>query len=150
MSSIKTEKSDYLNLYALMLIKNSYFDRAIELSKKIISKEPDNYFALFHLGAAYRMKQQYDKSKHYLKHAIRVSYGNSILAYISLLDTCLFSEDVDCMDKYGKKLLSNFTLIRILDQLKELEKENLTTPIIQQSEIYLYLKKLSDEYYQKI
>ncbi|MBF0378596.1 MAG: tetratricopeptide repeat protein [Desulfamplus sp.] len=149
LSKLRTKNNHHLNLYSLTFVKNGMFDKSIEVSNKIRVKEPDDYFALLHLGSAYKMKGNYKKSKHYLQHAIRVSNG-SLLAYFNMLDTCLLSNDTECMDIYADKILDRFTLKQILKEFDELKEPNLTVPISKKNEILLYLKDLTVKRYSEI
>jgi len=144
-SKITTIQSQYLNLYALALIKNGLADQAIKTIDKIRETEPDGFLTLVNLSAAYKLKKDYKKSKHYLKQVL-IRYPKQILGYFHMIDTCLLLEDINCQEKYGKLLLDMWPINQIFLSLKNMEEEKLD-PEISLDNIVLLIQKIIPEYF---
>jgi tetratricopeptide (TPR) repeat protein len=142
--SKNSDLSVYLNLKALILLKQNDPEAAWEYLKKTVSIVPDDARTLLGLGTTKMLMGEYVSAEHYLK---RVSgpFNRDITALLLLMENSVLSEDLEKAEMYADQLLSNFSTFKIMNALEEACRPNLQPPLSTELITPVISKKLATQ-----
>jgi len=118
----------YLNLKALILLKQNDPEMAWEYLKKVVSIAPDDVRMLLSIGTSKMLMGEYLSAEHYLE---RVSgpFNRNLTALFLLMENSVRSENFEKAEMYADQLLSNFSTSQILGALEQAVQPNLQPPL---------------------
>lgn len=118
----------YLNLKALILLKQNDVEAACEYLNKAVSIAPDDAMTLRSLGTSKMLLEKYISAEHYLKR-VSGSFIRDMTTSLLLLENSVRSENFEKAEKYADHLLSNFSTSKILNALEQASRPNLEPPL---------------------
>jgi protein O-mannosyl-transferase len=125
--SRKPNSEVYLNLKALILLKQNDLENAWFFLKKILSIAPDEDMTLLNIGTAKMMLGDYELAERYLKR-VPGSYKRHMTALFLLVENSIRSGNSHAAETYAEHLLSNFTTDQILNSLDQTSQIYLQWP----------------------
>jgi Tfp pilus assembly protein PilF len=138
----------YLNLKALISLKQNDPESALRYLKKAVSIAPDDTRTLLSLGTAKMLMGEYGSAEHYLKRVSRPFSSNMTVLFL-LLENSIRSVNFEKAEMYADQLLSNFSTFKILNALEDASQPNLQPPLSTELITPIISKKL-EAMYRKI